>query len=215
VSARPRPGRRPGTPATRDAILTAARRCFAERGFRGATIRLVASEAGVDPALVHHYFGTKADLFAAAVELPVQPSDRVAALLAADRSHLGEALLRTVLGVWDSEPGRGAWVGLIRSALSDDAALTLLRDFLVSSIFKPVAAALDVDEADFRVGLVASQVVGLGIARHVLELDPLATRSDDDLLAAVAPVLQHYLTGDLGAAPRSAPRQAAAGSGRG
>lgn len=215
MSARPRPGRRPGTPATRDAILTAARRCFAERGFGGATIRLVASEAGVDPALVHHYFGTKADLFAAAVELPVQPSDRVAALLAADRSHLGEALLRVVLGVWDSEPGRGAWVGLIRSALSDDAALALLRDFLVSSIFKPVAAALEVDDADFRVGLVASQVVGLGIARHVVGLDPLATRSDDDLLAAVAPVLQHYLTGDLGAAPGSAPRQAAAGSGRG
>lgn len=215
MSTRPRPGRRPGTPATREAILTAARRCFAARGFGGATIRLVASEAGVDPALIHHYFGTKADLFAAAVALPVQPSDRIAALLAADRSDLGEALLRTVLGVWDSEPGRAAWVGLIRSALSDDAALALLRDFLVSSIFEPVAAALDVDDAGYRVDLVASQVVGLGIARHVMQLEPLAGRSDDELVAAIAPVLQHYLTGELGAGLGTGARQAADGSRRG
>jgi AcrR family transcriptional regulator len=208
-------GRRAGNPDTRAEILDAAREVFGESGFDRATIRDIAARAGVDPALVHHYFGTKGDLFTAAVALPVQPSDRVAALVATDRAHLGEALLRTVLGVWDSEPGRDAWVGLIRSALSDVSALALLRDFLVSMIFEPVAAALDVDDAGYRVSLVASQVVGLGIARHVVQLDPLATRSDDDLVAAVAPVLQHYLTGDLGAGPGSATRQAAAGSGRG
>jgi AcrR family transcriptional regulator len=221
VSAPARTGRRPGSPATREAILAAARRCFADRGFGGATIRLVASEAGVDPALVHHYFGTKGDLFAAAVALPVQPSDRVAALMASDRAHLGEALLRTVLGVWDSEPGRDAWVGLIRSALSDDAALALLRDVLVTTIFEPVAAALDVDDAAYRVTLVASQVVGLGVARHVMGLDALATRSDEDLVAAIGPVLQRYLTGDIGAGPGSGSRsgpsgpQAGDASGRG
>jgi AcrR family transcriptional regulator len=201
----PRSGRRPGAQGTREAILAAARRSFGELGFNRATIRKIAADAGVDPALVLHYFGNKADLFAAAVDLPVPPSGPLAVLASADPARLGEAILRTVLTIWEVPERLAAWLGLIRSAASDERAARMLREFLTSTILGPVADALDVADADRRVALVASQVVGLGIARYVVALEPLATASSDELLTTIGPVLQHYLTGDLRPAGADAP----------
>jgi AcrR family transcriptional regulator len=192
-----RTGRRPGDRDTRDAILQAARRCFGDHGFTGATIRMIAGEAGVDPALVLHYFGAKADLFAAAVELPVAPSEIVATLADVDPDRLGETLLRMVVGLWEDPEGRTAWLGLVRSATSDERAARMLRELLTDGMFRAFAEALGVVDAERRLALVASQIVGLGVARHVIGLEPLATMAADDLVAAVAPTLQRYLTGDL------------------
>lgn len=193
-----RRGRRPGDQGTREAILSAARRRFGDQGFHGATIRLIASDAGVDPALVLHYFGNKADLFAAAVQLPVTPSEVVTVLTDVDRNQLGETILRTLIELWQDPDTLAVWLGLVRSAMSDEKAARLLREFLSSAVFSRIAHALGGGaEAEYRVSLVASQIVGLGIARHVIGLEPLASASPEELVAAVAPTLQRYLTGEL------------------
>jgi AcrR family transcriptional regulator len=194
-----RTGRRPGDHAAREDILRAARRAFGERGFAGATIRAIATDAGVDPALVLHYHRNKADLFAAAVRLPLTPSESFAALEPVDRDDLGEAVVRLVLAIWDDPDALDAWLGLIRSATTDDDAATMLRDLVTNVIVERMGDLLHLDDADvaYRVSLAGSQIVGLGIARHVLRLEPLASASTTDLVSAVAPTLQRYLTGAL------------------
>jgi AcrR family transcriptional regulator len=192
----PRTGRRAGDTGTRDAILSAA---LGEQGFTGATIRSIAAEARVDPALVMHYYGNKADLFAAAVDLPLTVRDGLVKLAATEPEAMGEAMLRTVTSVWEDPDGLAAWLGLLRSAVADERAAEMLREFLASAILAPVAERLgsDSDDAVWRVSLAAGQIVGLGIARYVVRIEPLASAPMDDVVAAVAPTLQRYLTGDL------------------
>jgi AcrR family transcriptional regulator len=198
----PRTGRRAGDQRTAEAILAAARRSFGQHGYTGATIRAVAAEAGVDPALVLHYYRSKADLFVASVRMPVSATETIETVTAAEPAALGEAILRAILGLWDDPETLDAWLGLVRSAVADDRAATMLREFLSAAILGPVAERLGTDDAAHRVSLVASQLVGLGIARHALRIEPLASASADDVVTAVAPTLQRYLTGDLGDAPR-------------
>ncbi|MGH2736368.1 MAG: TetR family transcriptional regulator, partial [Actinomycetota bacterium] len=130
----PRSGRRPGDSGARDAILEAARATFGEAGYEGATIRAVARRAGVDPALVHHYFGNKEHLFTAAMELPIDPGDVVERLLAERPERLGESLLRFFLTVWESAANRDPLIGLIRAAMSNERAATMMREFVTSAI---------------------------------------------------------------------------------
>ena len=196
-----RTGRRPGTPDTRDRILEAARARFADDGYAGATIRAIATDADVDPALVHHYFGPKTQLFAAVLELPVDVGAVATSLLDGPRSQLGERMVRTFLGVWDTDDGRTRLRALLRAALTEDHAADALREFLLDAILGPVTRALDLPDADLRATLAASQLVGMGVARYVIEVEPLASAPTDVLVAAYAPTLQRYLVGDLDAAP--------------
>jgi AcrR family transcriptional regulator len=193
-----RSGRRPGNPDTRDAVLAAARAAFAERGFDGATIRGIAADAGVDPALVHHYFGSKDKLFLAAVDAPADPSELLPTVLASPRDELGAAVVRMVLHVWDG-PGRAAGLALVRSAVSNDWTAKLLREFLVATVLRRVVSTLgfDPDVRAARASLVASQIIGLVMARYVLRLEPLASASPDEVVAAIGPTVQRYLTGDV------------------
>ncbi|MEV4467180.1 TetR family transcriptional regulator [Micromonospora echinofusca] len=193
-----RTGRRPGNPDTRQAILDAARAAFAERGFDGASIRAVAAAAQVDPALVHHYFGSKDRLFLAAMHAPVDPAELLPRVLAGDRAGLGERLVHTFLGVWDSPAGT-AGVALLRSAVSNEWTARLLREFLVTQVLRRVLDQLDVDPAELplRGSLVASQMIGLAMMRHVVRLEPVASATPETLVAAVGPTVQRYLTGDL------------------
>ena len=196
MSARTSRGRRPGAPDTRAEVLAAARTSFAEKGFRGTTIRAVASAAGVDPALVHHYFGTKDDLFVAALEIPVDPREILAPVVAAGPDGAGERLLRTFLSVWDDPELQPGLVALARSLVADDSA-GLVRDGFIPVVVGPVLASLVSDRPEVRVPLVASQMIGLIVARYVIALPPLALMPAEDLVARVGPTLQHYLTGDL------------------
>jgi AcrR family transcriptional regulator len=191
-------GRRPGNPDTRDGVLAAARATFAERGYDGASIRVIAAAAGVDPALVHHYFGSKEKLFLAAVEAPGDPDELLPAVLAGGTAELGENLLRMVLGVWDG-PGRAAGLALIRSAVSNEWTARLLREFIIGRVVRRVVGTLGVPpaEAEARGALVTSQLAGLIITRYVLRVEPLATLPAEDLVAAVGPTLQRYLTGPV------------------
>jgi AcrR family transcriptional regulator len=193
-----RPGRRPGNPATRDAVLTAARTAFAERGFDGATIRAIATAAGVDPALVHHYFGSKDQLFLAAIEAPADPADLLPEVLAAGRDELGAAVVRLMLTIWDG-PMRPAGLALVRSAVASEWTSKLLREFLMTQVLRKVVSTLgfDPDVRAARASLVASQLVGLVMARYVLRLEPVASASPEWLVATVGPTVQRYLTGEI------------------
>jgi AcrR family transcriptional regulator len=196
VSARASRGRRPGAPDTRAEVLAAARTSFAEKGFRGTTIRAVAASAGVDPALVHHYFGSKDDLFVAALEIPVDPREVLAPVVAAGPDGAGERLLRTFLGVWDDPELQPGLLALARSMVADDSG-GLVRDAFIPVVVGPVLAALVVDRPEVRIPLVASQVVGLIVTRYVIAVPQMAQMPAADVVARIGPVLQHYLTGDL------------------
>ena len=201
-----RSGRRGGDSGTRDAILVAARQWFAGHGYHGATIRAIASDAGVDPALVHHFFGTKERLFAAAMRLPVVPGELIGAALAGGAGparageSLGERLVRAMLGAWDVHEIRDTFLGLLRSAATSEQAMTMLRQFVTEAILARLSAAAraaDPAQAQLRAALIASQVVGLGLTRYLIGLEPLTEASTDQLVAAIGPTLDRYLTGDL------------------
>jgi AcrR family transcriptional regulator len=193
-----RSGRRPGNPGTRDAVLTAARQAFAEKGFDGATIRGIASTAGVDPALVHHYFGSKDKLFLAAIEAPANPADLLPEALAGGRDALGHNVVRLLLRVWDG-PMQPAALALVRSAIGNEWTAKLLREFLVTQVLRRVVGTLDmpVREREIRGSLAASQLVGLVVGRYLLKLEPLASASPEWLAATIGPNVQRYLTGDV------------------
>jgi AcrR family transcriptional regulator len=193
-----RTGRRPGRSGTRDAILVAARESFTASGYDQASIRDIARRAGVDPALVHHYFGTKQELFAEAVELPVDLVAVVEAFVRGDRDRIGERIVGLMLSVWDSRTDRSPLIALIRSAVTSEDAARMLREFMVSVLFVRLAEALRAPDAPLRASLAASQMMGLLIARYVVRVEPLASAPAAQLVAAIGPNIQRYLTGDLG-----------------
>ena len=190
-------GRRPGGPDTRGQILAAARRSFAEKGFGGTTIRAVAGEAGVDPALVHHYFGAKDDLFLAALEIPVDPRTLVPAVFDEGLPGAAERLLRLFLSVWDDPHARLPLIALFRSGIVQETPESLLQQGLLRMVLAPLRAALPADEADVRVQLLTSQMTGLVVTRYLLALEPLASLPAEQVVAWVAPNVQRYLDGPL------------------
>lgn len=189
-------GRRPGAPDTRAAVLAAARSSFAELGFRGTTIRAVASAAGVDPSLVHHYFGAKDDLFLAAMELPVDPREVLAHVTSGPVEEVAERLLAAFVSVWDDPLVQPALLTVARRVLEpgDDR---LLSEGFVPVVIWPIGAKLGLDRPEHRMTLVASQVIGLILMRYLLRVEPLASLSKEAVIATYAPTLQRYLTGDL------------------
>lgn len=190
-------GRRPGGPDTRGQILAAARKSFAEKGFGGTTIRAVAVDAGVDPALVHHYFGAKDDLFLAALELPADPRKLLPTVFEAGVDGAGERLVRLFLSVWDEPHARLAMVAVVRTGLVQETEDSLLRQGLLRMVQRPLRAALPAADADRRVQLVVSQMVGLVVTRYLLVLEPLASMPAEELVAWVGPTVQRYLNGAL------------------
>lgn len=191
------PGRRAGPTRTRQSILEAARGAFATRGYDATSIRVVAREAGVDPALVHHFFATKAGLFAAATELPVDPEQVVSAILAGPRGQIGVRLVRTVVELWDAPGTFDPMLALLRGAVSHEDAARLLREFITTEVLGRLAAAAAPDAPEARAALLGSQIVGLAMARKVVRLEPLASAPPEWLAATIGPTIQRYLTGRL------------------
>ena len=193
-----RSGRRPGNQDTKQSILDAARQIFAERGFDKASIRAIATEAKVDPALVHHYFGTKDKLFLECMNSPINPAELVPKALRGPRDEAGERLVRLVLSVWDSPTGAAA-VAMFRSALSNEWTARLLREFVITQILRRAVAemALDPAEAPMRSALLATQIAGLVTVRYVLKVEPVASAPAESLVQAIAPNVQRFLTEPL------------------
>jgi AcrR family transcriptional regulator len=194
-------GRRPGRPDTRADILGAARALFAQRGYSGTSIRAVAAAAGVDPALVHHYFDTKDNLFRTALEVPIRPEELVEQILAAGPEEAPARLVRTFLGVWDDAETGPAMVSFLRTIVAQPGTAAMVGDFFATTVVRMVAqrllAGVDPAEAGVRVSLVAGQMVGLVLVRRVLAVDPLASMPAEELAAAVTPSVTRYLFGDL------------------
>jgi AcrR family transcriptional regulator len=176
----------------REAILDAAREQFAAQGFEGATMRAIARAADVDPALVSYYFGSKSGLFVESLRLPVNPTDAIEALLADGTDDLGARLVTRFLEVWDNPVSGEPVVRVLRSATSQPE---LMRDFVHRQIVPLLATAIDGPQAELRATAVASQMVGLAMARYVLRIEPLATAPPEQVVALIGPTLQRYLDG--------------------
>ncbi|WP_449061576.1 TetR/AcrR family transcriptional regulator [Planomonospora algeriensis] len=186
-----RPGRRPGSADTRGEILAAARRTFAEKGFDKATVRGIAREAGVDPALVHHYFTGKEGVFVAAMELPIVPDEVIPQILAGPREEMGERLVRFILTVTSDAEARQPLLALVRTAMTNEKAAGMIREFMTRALLTRVSEALDIPP--IRMEAAFAQLFGVVLARHVLRLEPLASAGIEELVALLAPTIQRYL----------------------
>lgn len=192
---RPRRSPQDAGPGARERILQAARDEFSERGYDKTSMRGIAKAAGVDAALVHHYFGTKDDVFAAAIEMSFEPATAVPAVLGQGGTEgIGERLARYFIGVWENPATRAPLLAVVRSALTNETAAKVLRTFVLRRLLERVAAELDVPDPTFRAELAASHMVGIAILRYVIKAEPLASADPEQIIEMVAPTLQRYLT---------------------
>jgi AcrR family transcriptional regulator len=193
-----RRGRPPGGTDNRTAILAAARAQFSERGYAGATLRSIAGTAGVDPALVYHYFGSKDRLFVEVVGMPVVPAETIEDIARRGVDGLGERLVRMMVAVWAGPDGSGGpAIAVLRSATENPAAARMLREFVTEQMLGRIAAVLDLPDPQLRAALAGSQLIGLALARYVVGVEPIASMGVPQLVAWYAPVLQHYLTAEV------------------
>lgn len=193
-----RRGRRSGGSDSRELILATARRLFAEHGFDGTSLRQVAREAEMDPAMVHHFFKGKDELFAQSIELPADPDEVLAGVESLDPAQRSEAIVRAVLRLWES-PAQHGLVAFARGTIGSKAKTALLRDMVSRTILARITAGLPGSPAEVKMrgNLVATQVVGLMLMRYVVRLEPLASAAQDEVVRLVAPNVQRYLTGEL------------------
>lgn len=182
------------TPGARERILEAARTQFAERGYDKTSVRGIAKAAGVDPALVHHYFGTKDEVFAAAIEVSFEPATALPLIVGGPREAIGERLARFFLSVWENPATRAPLLAVVRSALTHEAAAKVLRGFVLRRLLERIAADLDVPDPKLRAELAASHMIGIAILRYVIQVEPLASADPEEIVAQVSPTLQRYLT---------------------
>ncbi|KOG35457.1 TetR/AcrR family transcriptional regulator [Streptomyces resistomycificus] len=199
VTARRR-GRRPRTESegTRERILAVAREEFSKRGYEKTSVRGIAKAAGVDSALVHHYFGTKEQVFEAAVEVAFAPALQARdMLLDGPVDTVGERLTRVVFGLWENPVTRTPLLAIVRSAVNNDTAATVFRRMVSTQLLARVAGEIDAPDAELRAELAAAQVVGTAMLRYVIKVEPLASVDVEQIIARVAPVVQGHLTGNL------------------
>jgi AcrR family transcriptional regulator len=180
---------------TRGEILDAARAEFAEKGYDAASVRGIARAASVDPALVHHYFGSKEKVFIAAMALPVDPGEVLPDVLAGDPDLLGERFARLFLGLWSDAAFREPMLALLRSATTGERGAQMLREFVASAMLSRVVTGVPGPDAALRVAVAAAQLVGIVLLRYVIKVPPIVAATEDELVALVAPTLQRYLTG--------------------
>jgi AcrR family transcriptional regulator len=186
-------GRRPGATATREEILAAARRLFAAKGYDGTTIRGIAAEAGVNPALVHHFFGAKQQVFVTALDIPIVPADVLQTVILGPREEVGQRLVRVFLAMWDDPTARTSFLALLRSATVNEQAAAMFRQFIDAVVLRRLAATLHVPKE--RLIAAAAQMVGLAILRYVVRVEPIASSDNDAIVLLVGPVIQRYIDG--------------------
>jgi AcrR family transcriptional regulator len=191
-------GRRPGSSTTRGEILSAARELFARQGYENASLRAIARRAGVDVALIAHFFGSKQGLLREVLTPPVDPSQLIGnALVGAERDRMGEAFVRGVVSAWDAPAYNAALTGGLRTAVTNELAMTYLREMMMTTVVGAVSALSGDDRAGRRAELVAAQMIGVAMARYLLELPEVTAMTPDELARAVGPSVQHLLMAPL------------------
>ncbi|MFE5820083.1 TetR family transcriptional regulator [Streptomyces sp. NPDC056479] len=193
-----RRGRPPRTESadTRDRILNAAREEFSERGYEKTSVRGIAKSAGVDSALVHHYFGTKEQVFEAAVEVAFAPALKVRdVVLEGPVEDVGERMTRLIFGLWENPVSRKPLLAIVRSAVNNEAAASVFRRLVSAQLLRRIAGEIDAPDAELRAELAASQLVGIAMLRYVIKIEPVASADVEQIIARVAPVVQGHLTG--------------------
>ncbi|MFF0115748.1 TetR/AcrR family transcriptional regulator [Streptomyces prasinus] len=181
---------------TRDRILDAAREEFSERGYDKTSVRGIAKSAGVDSALVHHYFGTKEQVFEAAVEVAFAPVLKGRqAVLDAPLEEVGERMTRMILGLWENPVTRAPLLAIVRSAVNNETAAGVFRRLVAGQLLRRIAGRLDLPDAELRAELAAAQLVGIAMIRYVIKVEPLASADAERIVERVAPVVQGHLTG--------------------
>ena len=195
--ARRRAGRRAGSSASRETILEVARLAFPTNGYAGTSLRGIARDAGDDPSLIVHFFGSKAGLFAAVVEWPFDAGQIGAQIRGVAVERVGEYAARVFVGHWDRDEHRNPIISLVYAALADPAAAAMLREFITENLTLPMVDRVGADRPPFRAALLASQLLGFGLSRYALAFDALATAPDEDLIAALGATLQHTCTAPL------------------
>jgi len=182
-------------PATRDRILEAAREEFSERGYEKTSVRGIAKAAGVDSALVHHYFGTKEQVFEAAIEVAFAPAlDAPSAVEEGPLDGVGERLTRFIFGVWENPATRTPLLAIVRSAVNNETAAAVFRRLIATQVLRRIARRLDLPDAELRAELAAAQLVGIAMLRYVIKIEPLASADPERIIERVAPVVQGHLT---------------------
>ncbi|MYV42762.1 TetR family transcriptional regulator, partial [Streptomyces sp. SID1328] len=174
-----------------------AREEFSERGYEKTSVRGIAKAAGVDSALVHHYFGTKEQVFEAAVSVAFAPALAAPdAIAEGPLDSVGERLTRFVLGLWENPATRTPLLAIVRSAVNNDTAAAVFRRLISAQLLLRIAGRLDVPDAELRVELAAAQLVGTAMLRYVIKVEPLASADLERIVARLAPVVQGHLTGE-------------------
>ena len=178
-------------------ILAAAREAFAETGWAGTTIRAVARAADVDPALVYHYFGSKDGLLDAATNPPQRWLENVAKTWTTPVDELGAALLRLMLDAWADDEIGPVLRAVLQTAAHEPSTREKLRSVVESSLMGVSQLGADEHDRLLRSGLISSQIMGLAMMRYIWKIEPVASMSDDEIVAAIAPNLQHYIEGEI------------------
>jgi AcrR family transcriptional regulator len=191
-----RSGRRPGDSGTKSEILRAARKVFAMHGYRGATMRLIAKEAKVDAALIHHFFTSKAGVYAAAVEASFDLRALIDTVLAAPPKEVGRTLVREFLNVWGRPESREPILAVLRSAVSYDEAADMLAGHVIQRSVGDIVRALNSSEPELRATLISSQLIGMAMLRYVINAEPLASASPETIIEWLGPTIDRYLVGD-------------------
>jgi AcrR family transcriptional regulator len=182
-------------------VLDAARAAYARRGYLNTTLKGVAAAAGVAPDVVRRYYDNREALFVAAMRLPFDPAMSIAQLLAPGIDGLGERLVRVTLRMLDDPETRDQLAEMIKDGAGATKATTALREFFETEMVDRVVAALGVPDARMRVVLVTSYLMGVATSRYVLQVEPLASASEDAVVAMVGPMVQATLTTPIPPAP--------------
>jgi AcrR family transcriptional regulator len=189
-----RPGRWRSGAESKQRVLQVARELFGQNGYSGTTVRAIATAAGVDPAMVFYFFGTKQGLFSAVIDMSENVPPAIESIFAGSLDTIGERIVRTLVENLDKSD-RTPLVMLTRSAPTDPQSEALMREFIDREITDRLAALLGTPDAALRAGMVNVQILGLTVARYIVRIEPIASASVDELAAMFGPLVQHCLTG--------------------
>jgi AcrR family transcriptional regulator len=189
-------GRRPGNPATRQVLLDTAGRMFADAGYDKTSVRDIAAAAGVDPALIRHYFGTKAELFRATMGWPFEAAEVAAHVTGGHKDEIGARLTQVFFDAWERPESRTPLQAILRGAATHEESATLVRQFIQGQLYRQIADELSGPAAELRIDLAMAQLLGIAFLRHILRVEPIASAPAEELVARVTPAVTAYLTGD-------------------